>query len=65
MKWKKDSLITKKKAAVSRLLQTVDKVGAGDNLQHHFSLKNDFSFNNRQILWMVEILSSLLASILA
>ena len=31
MKWKKDSLITKKKAAVSRLLQTVDKVGAGDN----------------------------------
>ena len=46
-------------------LQTVDKVGAGDNLQHHFSLKNVFSFNKRQILWIVEVFSFLLASILA
>lgn len=49
----------------SRQSQTVDKVGAGDFLQHHFSLKNGFSFNNCQILWIVEVFSSLFASILA
>ena len=37
---------------VSTLLtqQTVDKAGAGDNLQHHFSIKNNFSFISRKIV---------------
>lgn len=30
--------------------QTVDKAGAGDNLQHHFSIKNNFSFISRKIV---------------
>ena len=31
-------------------MQTVDKAGAGDNLQHHFSIKNNFSFISRKIV---------------
>ena len=39
-----------KKASGIQKLQTVDKAGAGDNLQHHFSIKNNFSFISRKIV---------------
>ena len=38
------------KAAAIATAQTVDKAGAGDNLQHHFSIKNNFSFISRKIV---------------
>ncbi len=42
---------TKKEKDISNdISQTVDKAGAGDNLQHHFSIKNNFSFISRKIV---------------
>lgn len=37
--------------------QTVDKVGAGDSLQHHFSIKDNFSL----FAFTVSIMQSFLA----
>ena len=45
--------------------QTVDKVGAGEQLQHHFSIKAIFSFFSHQMSDMSVDFTSLCANILA
>src|SRR5699024_8729369 len=55
---------TKSETSLSRS-QTVDKVGAGDDLQHHFSILIKFFSIFFKYLWSVLFLASLSARIFA